>query len=284
MASGETVPVGSGREWLVSCDESGIGGLRYYGFGTLWMPWDRRGVFVGDIEALGEQHGVRLATTDGVEHEFKWGKVKSQKLPFYKAVVDYFFERPWLSFHCLVVRKADVDRTLHKDLDEARRKHFTMLLTNKIRRALKKHPTRRDFRVWVDPIPSAQKKADEAVEVIAGRILRKVGIRPAPLLKVTTHTSHSTRSIQLCDLLLGAVMSAWQQDVEAGGKVALQRHLAGHLGWTDLRADTFETAAKFNTWFFCNPNFRPKDVISREVNLKVPPAASGGAWAGPAKT
>jgi len=23
--------------WLISCDESGIGGSPYYGFGTLWM-------------------------------------------------------------------------------------------------------------------------------------------------------------------------------------------------------------------------------------------------------
>lgn len=27
--------------WLVSCDESGVHGARYYGFGTLWMAWQR---------------------------------------------------------------------------------------------------------------------------------------------------------------------------------------------------------------------------------------------------
>jgi hypothetical protein len=31
-------PVGVIR-WLISCDESGIGGSPYYGFGTLWMPY-----------------------------------------------------------------------------------------------------------------------------------------------------------------------------------------------------------------------------------------------------
>jgi hypothetical protein len=187
-----------------------------------------------------------------------------------------------LSFHCLVVRKADVDRSLHKDMDQARRKHFVMLLANKIRRAVKRHPARRIFHIWVDPIASYHKRADEAVEIITGRVLTKVGLNPPPTIKVTTHDSHERRAIQLCDLLLGAVMAGWQQDIEAEGKTLLQRHIADRLGWTDLRADTFETAAKFNVWFFCNPKDRPSDVVSRELGVSMKPGQPS-VWAGPAK-
>ncbi len=265
------------RPWLVACDESGTGGAPYYGFGTLWLPWDRRGDLVKDLEALGRQHGVHLHTADGLPHEFKWNKVKRQKLSFYLSVVDYFFERPWLSFHCLVVRKADVNRALHQDLDEARRKHFVMLLANKIRRALARHPSRTEFHVWVDPIASRYRKADEAVEVITNRIVRKVSAQTSPTIKVTTRDSHSTRAIQLCDLLLGAVMNAWQGEATAEGKVMVQKRIAEHIGWDDLRADTFKTAAKFNIWRFCNPNQRPSDVSSRPLRLTVQPSS----WDGP---
>jgi hypothetical protein len=81
-----------------------------------------------------------------------------------------------------------------------------MLLSNKIRRALKRHPTRRTFFVWVDPIASSYKKADEAVEVIAKRIVAKTAAGNPPEIRVTTRESHDVRAIQLCDLLLGAVM------------------------------------------------------------------------------
>lgn len=274
-------PQATARPWLVACDESGTHGASYYGFGTLWLPWDRRGDLVQDLEALGGRHRVPLHTADGIRHEFKWNKVKEQKLDFYRAVVDYFFERPWLSFHCLVVRRANVDRSLHASLDEARRKHFVMLLANKIRRALKKNPARSRFAIWVDPIASSYKKADEAVEVITGRVVRKGAGDIRPEIRVTTRESHDVRAIQLCDLLLGAVMAPWQDTAEAAGKLALQQHVAKQLGWPDLRADTFESETKFNIWLFCNPNHRPHDVVSRAVTLRMPLPATPGSWVGP---
>lgn len=36
-------PVPKHKNYLIYCDESGIDGQNYYGFGSLWMPWERRG-------------------------------------------------------------------------------------------------------------------------------------------------------------------------------------------------------------------------------------------------
>ena len=63
--------------WLVSCDESGIHGARFYGFGSLWMAWQRRGDFAADIQALRDEHGV--------SDELKWNKSGSKQN-------QYFFE------------------------------------------------------------------------------------------------------------------------------------------------------------------------------------------------
>src|SRR5882724_7711676 len=221
------------KEWLISSDESGVGGKNFYGFGALWMPWQRRGNFSRDFWDTRRKAGLPDA------FEVKWSKIDGgPRLTSALDLVAWFFERRWLSFHCLVVRKADVDKSLHKDdYDLARRKHLVMLLTNKMKRCARAHPgCRNTFRVWIDPIASRYKKADEAAAVIAGYILsNQPGAR---LESVVTHDSKDTPGIQLCDLLLGATMEAWQGNVQRPEKKEVGAWIAKHLGWSDLRADT----------------------------------------------
>jgi hypothetical protein len=256
-----------GRPWLISCDESGTDGARYYGFGSLWMSWDRRGDFVAGIREIGVTNGISFEGPDGEAREFKWSKVKRQKLSFYTSLVDYFFARPWLSFHALVVQKATIDRELHRDFDEARRKHFTMLLTNKMKRVARKHPNRREFRAWVDPIASRYDKADEVVEIISNSLLEQFDPKRPPRLRVTTRRSHDTPSIQLCDLLLGAVLAAWQEKVDSEGKLTVMKQIARHLGWSDLRGDTPVAEPKFNVWYFYDPTKGPREIATRKTRF-----------------
>jgi hypothetical protein len=252
--------------WLISCDESGTGGAPFYGFGTLWMGWQRRGEFAAMVQQLREKHGYT--------YEIKWKKVSARYLPFYRELVEKFFQTNWLHFHCFVVRQADVRLEFHdRDWDLARRKHFTMLLTNKIRRCLEKHGDRdQTFRIWVDPIASRYQKADEAVEVIANNVLKKVFGRIRPVDKVLTRSSHETPSIQLCDVLLGAVMEGWQRKADADAKQELRRWIAHHLSWEDLGAkDTFPTEVKFNIWYFHDLETKHiRDTLSQPVLLKYP--------------
>lgn len=256
---------GSTVRWLVSCDESGIHGARFYGFGSIWMAWQRRGDFAGDIEALRQQHGC----TD----ELKWNKAGSKRNhDFFEDLVQYFFRKPWLAFHCLVVRKGTVDRSLHGgDLDLARRKHFTMLLTQKVQACIKAQRNRsHTFRIWVDPIHSRYDKADEAAEVIANNVLKKALGVVRPVDRVITRDSSETPSIQLCDFLLGAVMDAWQEEATSREKARLQRLIALHLGWPDLRADTRPTERKFNVWFFYDHRRGDREPVTRDVKLVHP--------------
>ena len=46
---------GGQRPWLISRDESGTDGARYYGFGSLWMSWDPRGNFLADLREIGAE-------------------------------------------------------------------------------------------------------------------------------------------------------------------------------------------------------------------------------------
>ncbi len=263
----DETPVPGHRNYLVFCDESGTGGGVYYGFGSLWMPWERRGDFTGVVGRLQEQFRHR--------DEIKWTNVNRRNEPFYVALVEEFFRRTWLMFHCLVVRKGYVARDRHKDFDEARRKQFAMLIKSKIKFF---SGTAKDkaYHVRVDPLPSRYRKADEAAHKIVGATLMKeLGV--APLKTLVTRDSKQTLGIQIADVLLGAAMSEWQAEVTAGSKLHVRRTIAEHLGWTDLKADTHLTEWKFNIWYFYDPTAgRRREVSSRAVKLKVPMPAWRG--------
>lgn len=258
--------------WLISCDESGVGGARYYGFGSLWMKWQRRGDFCRDFRERCQQHRY--------QGECKWNKANNRRyLGFFTDLIDYFFRRPWLAFHCVVFRKAIVDKTLHAgDYDLARRKHFTMLVATKVAACMQAHAdSENTFRVWVDPIASRYAKADEAVAVISNNVLAQALESVRPVESVKTHDSKKTPAIQLCDLLLGAVMEAWQQRSVSACKADLQELIASHLGWNDLKADTYPSERKFNVWYFHDPTQGPREVRTRHVDLKYPlPQPRGG--------
>jgi hypothetical protein len=241
----------SARPWLIACNQAGVSGETHYGFGTLWMRYDRRGDFHSAF--------MRVAQEVGCLEGFTWDSVRrGASYSLGRGLVDHFFRTPTLSFHCLVVEKAIVNLDCHSnDFDLARRKHFTMLLANKIKAMIRARRRRdQEFRVWVAPLASRYEKAEEAVEVITANIVGEFTGRK-PVVIVTKRTASETPGIQLSDLLLGAVIGAWNPEALNREKRMLQAQIAGYLGWLDLRADTFNTDRKFNIWKFYDPVREP---------------------------
>lgn len=250
--------------WLISCDDSGLHGSRYVAYGTLWMNWQRRGEFQKLVRELRQRHGYTS--------EIKWTKVTRLTQPFYLDLVETFFRTSWLQFHCYLLEKSIVDKALHdNNWDKARQKHLTKFLVNKMKQCLKRHQHRtQKFRVWVDPIASSYDKADEVVHIVAQHTLTKAGAPKDCIDCVVEHDSKETPSIQLADLLLGAVAAAHEGDANAAHKRAVQQRIADHLGWDDLNADTFPTERKFNVWTFHDPSRGARRDKTRAVTLRYP--------------
>lgn len=251
--------------WQISCDESGTGGMPYYGFGTLWMSWQRRGDFFRHVEELATRHRY--------PGEIKWQKANNARFrKLYLELVDYFFQTKWLSFHALIVRKANVKKHLHEgDYDLARRKHFTKMLSTKIRDCIRAHPNREcSFRIVVDPIASRYEKADEVVQIIANNQIEQMSKVKGPIETLLQRDSKQSAQIQLCDFLLGAVMEAWQKEASSRLKKDIQKHIATYLGWPNLEADTMPRERKFNIWYFYDPTLGAREIKTRKVNLIVP--------------
>lgn len=252
--------------WHIASDESGIDGQVYYGFGSLWMKYQRRGDFARDIRELKEKHNHN--------EEIKWQKVNSKRYSaFYDELVDYFFKNPAFAFHCIIVRKGYIDPTYHNgDYNIAMQKHFTDLIANKIISVVEKHPNREcEFRIDVDPLPFNGKKSDEKFNVIANRMINKKIGKKNLIKSVLVKDSKSSFNIQIADLFLGAVMSAYQNKATAERKLDLMKLVASYIGWDNLRHDTYNSERKFNIWYFYDKTENiPREIVTLPVKLKYP--------------
>lgn len=77
--------------WHVACDESGIDGQRFYGFGSLWMKYQRRGDFARIVRELREKHNC--------SDEIKWQKAHSKRnAAFYAGFNRDLLQTPLASF------------------------------------------------------------------------------------------------------------------------------------------------------------------------------------------
>lgn len=257
------------------CDESGIAGdLKHYGFGALVMAYQRRGDFAAAIARIRKEHGRP-------DEEIKWNKCSRSNLAFYKALVDYFFKTSTLAFHCIVVERAWVNTRLFHDgsYDLARRKHFTQFVSNKVAAIGRANPGRRLWtRVYVDKIASSYDKAGEAVEIISNRTVNKaislgsLAQSLKPIDSVIECDSKKYNGIQLGDLLLGAVVDSWNGGSISEHKATLKHHIAGYVGWRDLKSDTKPDERKFNVWWLTDQikQGQQRPVVTRPVSLVHP--------------
>lgn len=256
------------KRFAIYCDESGTDGQPYYGFGSLWMADQRRGAFAKAMQGIRTDFPDRYGAS-----EWKWNKVNHHNLRAYEALVEHFFRSHYLAFHCMIVERSWVDKVFHRgDRDLARRKHLTQFLANKIRKCLESHEGQETlFRVYADhPFAgSGYAKAHEAAEIVGGRLLAKVLGDLRPLDRVFPCDSKKRPAIQLCDVLLGAVLDAWNTRSSSAPKAQLRRHIAEHLGWADLDGDTMPLVRKFNIWRLLNPRVRGPST-TRPVSLKYP--------------
>jgi hypothetical protein len=258
----EATPLPGYRNYLVYCDESGQQGKVYYGFGSLWMPWERRGDFTGLVGVLRDKHRYR--------HEIKWNKIDDKNAEFYRELIEEMFRRNWLMFHCLIGRKGYINKSLHQGgYDEALRKHFAMLIRKKIA-FFSAGDRRKAYHIVVDRLPFSYQKADEAAHVIVNHTLKRdMGFNPVHTM--VTKDSKDAVGIQVADVLLGAVVTAWNKDSSGPAKQGMRDYVAEHLGWRHLRADTRHWEWKFNIWYFhAGGESEPRGARSWALNLKYP--------------
>ena len=114
------------RNYLVYIDESSIHGkAKHYGWGSLWIPAERRGDIAKVIEVLKKKHRF--------QGEVKWSKLDAGKETFAKELIDIFLQRRWMMFHALLVHRPDIRLDLFSgNITEARLHHLSTLIRKKV--------------------------------------------------------------------------------------------------------------------------------------------------------
>lgn len=221
------------KQHLIFCRELTRLGGNYYGFGTLWMPWERRGSFTSAINKLRWKHGLG-------QEDLAWQKLDSNNAELATDVVEKFFSTRWLWYHCAIIERDPSEKGAGAKENQAR--HFSRLLRGSMQLFGEDGQDKRfSFRCGLEHDPESA----ALVERVENRLMsRSETLERHFEFKVLGPSE--TLGLQVCDLLTGAVAASFGEDVRSEPQCAVSGSIAGCLGWDSLRGDTPAGEWKFN--------------------------------------
>ncbi|MDR0535179.1 MAG: DUF3800 domain-containing protein [Puniceicoccales bacterium] len=199
--------------------------------GLVSCPADKVRASHLELRDLARRHGL----TD--DYEMKWTHVRPGKLPFYEAVIDWFFARDYLSFRALLLPdKHEVYQRLPEDSqDIAYYRLYAQLLLAAM------EPENR-HRAFIDQKDTrGGHKIDEVQKMLRFARNDADGQTVQSLQQIQ---SHEARLLQLTDVLLGALGAARLGRTLPPPKQALVSKIAAAIG-SPLVWDTAGFSRKF---------------------------------------
>jgi hypothetical protein len=130
-----------------------------------------------------------------IHSEIKWSKFSKIRLPFYKALVDYFFENPF-EFRCVLVKYKE--RLNHTDFNQGSHDNFYYKMTYYL---LRPNPPQVEYRVFMDIKDTRGKDRLRKIE----EIFENYHKGESPFVQFQHLRSHDNHFFQLADLFIGAV-------------------------------------------------------------------------------
>jgi hypothetical protein len=223
-------------EYVVYCDESRHDGSSrnpYMAIGGLWVRREEKEALSRRFRDLRREVGLRA--------EIKWSKVSRGRLDAYKQLVDFFFAEEAFRFRVIVVDQAKMD--LEKFHGGDRELGFYKFYYEMLEK-------------WLEPgneylilLDFKQNKGADRYKTLRTILERKVKGK-AWITDLTVIDSGHSPLAQLCDMLTGAVASAWCDSLPAGRpKTELADYIAGKCGWTSLKVESpLPAASKMNVF------------------------------------
>jgi len=204
--------------------------------GGIWLDASQRERVKAELKRIRSRHELFS--------EFKWTKVSEKRLSFYTGLVSYFFREDALKFRTIVLRNDELDAVKFHEGDSE-------LMFYKFYYQLIKHwlEDGNSYRVFVDI--KTNRKRDRLGRL--HKYLQWSNLR-AELESVQALPSSEVDFLQLTDLLVGAVGSRYNDDVQSHPKQVLISCMEEHLG-RPLNYATSRYYSKFNV-FRCHPGRR----------------------------
>ena len=220
--------------YQIYSDESSITDHRYMLIGGLWVPWDEELAVKASLMAVRAKYQLRA--------EMKWTKVTTAMLQPYKDFVDVFFEHCSVSFKCIVLDTHILDyKTFHLgDKELGFYKFYFQLISRNLHY---------DNEYWLYMHRRTDRKPyrlESLKNAVNGWWWNQAYVQP--LHHIEPRKSRADDILQLDDIILGAIASAWNQKAKRESKTELKKYIAEKLGRPTLRHASSPSAPKVNIW------------------------------------
>ena len=208
--------------------------------GALWCPKNQIQDIASQVRGLKNQHNAT--------GELKWSKISPRgRLPFYEALVRYFFDNDNLNFRCLVVagKEGVLDHNYFNQgsHDSFYYKMYYQLLLNIV------DQEESLFNIYLDIKDTRGSRRLAILRDVLKTKLRSRTIKVIQNMQLVR--SHESQLIQLADFLTGAIAYENRTDISKNntGKVQIVE-LIKQLSRTDLHHTSPPWEKKFNLFIF----------------------------------
>jgi len=194
--------------------------------GAVWCLLERTREIAVRIREIKAKHGLPS------EFEIKWSKVSPAKVEFYLDVVDYFFDDDDLHFRALIV--TDRSKLRHQDFQQTHDEWYYKMYFDMLKIIL--DPNAR-YRIYIDIKDTrGGAKIAKLHEVLCNNIYdfsRQI-IETLQIVR-----SNEVETLQMADLLIGAVSYANRNLTTSSAKLALVQRVRERSGYSLTRTTLF---------------------------------------------
>lgn len=193
--------------------------------GAVWCPEAKSKEIADRLRDLKREHGMPA------HFELKWGRVSEKKLPYFMAVLDFFFDDDDLAARLLIAPKDKLDhkRFEGQDHDKWYYKMYFLLL-----RWLLLRPGA--YRVYIDIKDTRGKEKIEKLHDILAND-RKDFDRTI-IRRVMMVRSEEVEQVQLADFLCGITGYAFRGLNTSAAKLALVKHMEKRMNASLVRTSS----------------------------------------------
>lgn len=177
----------------------------------------------------------------GLRGEIKWTKVSPKNLEFYRRLIDWFFQQESLRFRALIVPdKSIIDNVTFNDGDH--NNFYYKMYYFLLNRILIKNGV---FEIYLDIKDTC---SGEKIKELKKVLHNKMRDFDEKTVRNMQHVrSHEAELLQICDLLLGAVVYAHRGLSTSVAKLALIDHIEEKMG-KSIKKTTYGAKLKFDVF------------------------------------
>lgn len=232
-----------GTEYNIYCDESchlENDNENAMVLGAVWCEKDYRMVLFDRIKEIKKKHKLKP------NFEIKWNKVSKTKLPFYKELMNFFFDTDKLNFRALII--PDKNKLDHSAFNQTHDKFYYKMYFDMLKIIISPHDA---YNIYLD-IKDTQgyEKVNELHEVLANN---HYDFSKNIVKKIQEVRSDEVSILQITDMLIGALSYYHRGLNTSESKLELINLVKKRSGYS-LDKSTLPSENKFN-YFVWKPGY-----------------------------